>query len=505
MLPKLVAEAGPNRTVCAGATVSLGGNPTVIQTTPNQSFTYVWSPITAFVNPFTANPVVKVDTTTKFYVTVTDNKGCVAIDSVLITVPAKLVAEAGPAQTLCGQGTVQLQGAATGGSGTYTYRWLPGGLVSDSTARLTTAQPTTLTVFTLLVTDAAGCQAIDQVVVNVAASSLAVQADQSIINRCNDKYGVKLGATATGGLGVYTYAWSPAAGLNDSTLRRPVASPTQTTTYTVRVQDPNGCVAFDTVRVVVSPRLLSDLLIIGDTALCIGTANTVTLTANLSPGVTVVGWLRDGAPISGATAALFKANQPGVYQLVVESAIGCRDTSAAAQGTVRAYAAPAKPPVSLDAFNRLATPAQPGVTYQWFLDNQPIAGATDSAFRPLQTGVYRVQVRGAGGCAVFSDPFTVSTITTRTPSVQGAPFAVTVYPNPFVDVLTLTFDPAQGVPTDVRVNVYDVVGRRVLADVLSIHPTHFTGTLSLQTLTQGTYWLYVEAGQNQHAVRVIKR
>lgn len=505
VLPKLMAEAGLSRSVCAGTTVTLGGNPTVSQTLPNQTFTYVWSPITAFVNPFTANPVVKVDTTTKFYVTVTDNRGCVAVDSVIITALPKLLAEAGPNQIRCGQGTVQLQGSASGGSGVYTYRWLPGNLVSDSTAAVTSAQPTTLTVFTLLVTDAAGCQAIDQVVVNVAPSSVAVQVDNSIVNRCNPSYGVSIGATATGGLGVYTYRWSPATGLNDSTLRRPVAKPDQTTTYTVRVQDPNGCVALDTVRVVVSPSLLSDVLIVGDTALCMGSSNTVTLAVNLSPGVAVVAWLRNGVAVSGATSSSFKATQPGTYQVVVEATTGCRDTSDASQGIIRAYNAPAKPQIGLDSLNRLTASAQPGVTFQWYLNDQPIAGATDSVFRPLQTGVYRVQVRGVGGCAVFSDPFTLSTITSRGTSASNAPFALTVYPNPFADELTLVFDPLTGIPANVQVKVYDVVGKLVVPDAVVINLTGSTAKLSLQSLAQGIYWLHFQSGEHQQAIRVVKQ
>ncbi|HOY32584.1 MAG TPA: cohesin domain-containing protein [Bacteroidales bacterium] len=45
------------------------------------------------------------------------------------------------------------------------------------------------------------------------------------------------------------YSWSPAAGLSDSTISQPTASPAVTTTYTLTV-DYNGCLATDTVTVV---------------------------------------------------------------------------------------------------------------------------------------------------------------------------------------------------------------------------------------------------------------
>ncbi|HET6584556.1 MAG TPA: hypothetical protein VFG69_13935 [Nannocystaceae bacterium] len=48
---------------------------------------------------------------------------------------------------------------------------------------------------------------------------------------------VQLTATASGGTGTYTYAWTPAGGLDDATSATPLASPTEFTTYTVTVDD----------------------------------------------------------------------------------------------------------------------------------------------------------------------------------------------------------------------------------------------------------------------------
>lgn len=58
---------------------------------------------------------------------------------------------------------------------------------------------------------------------------------------------------ATGGV---TYLWEPAEGLNDPTLARPVASPQETTTYTVTVTTAEGCTATDEVTVTVIPSII---------------------------------------------------------------------------------------------------------------------------------------------------------------------------------------------------------------------------------------------------------
>jgi hypothetical protein len=51
--------------------------------------------------------------------------------------------------------------------------------------------------------------------------------------------------TASGGVPPYSYSWLPTAGLSDSTIANPTASPTSTTTYTVTVTDNKSCTGRD--------------------------------------------------------------------------------------------------------------------------------------------------------------------------------------------------------------------------------------------------------------------
>ena len=52
-----------------------------------------------------------------------------------------------------------------------------------------------------------------------------------------------LQGAATGGVGRYTYSWTPATGLNSTTGSTVTANPTVTTTYTLTTIDANGCAA----------------------------------------------------------------------------------------------------------------------------------------------------------------------------------------------------------------------------------------------------------------------
>ena len=54
---------------------------------------------------------------------------------------------------------------------------------------------------------------------------------------------------ASGGI---FYQWTPAAGLSNDTISNPVASPEQTTTYSVTVTDSIGCSDVDSVLVIVT-------------------------------------------------------------------------------------------------------------------------------------------------------------------------------------------------------------------------------------------------------------
>ncbi|HRZ76513.1 MAG TPA: right-handed parallel beta-helix repeat-containing protein, partial [Bacteroidales bacterium] len=64
---------------------------------------------------------------------------------------------------------------------------------------------------------------------------------------------VQLNVAASGGIGTYTYAWSPAGSLNNAAIANPIASPVTNTTYSVTVTDGNGDTGSDDIIVLVNP------------------------------------------------------------------------------------------------------------------------------------------------------------------------------------------------------------------------------------------------------------
>ena len=59
--------------------------------------------------------------------------------------------------------------------------------------------------------------------------------------------------SASGGQGPYTYTWTPGTGLNDPNVPAPVTTVNGTTTYTLTIEDSNGCTDTDQVTVTVQP------------------------------------------------------------------------------------------------------------------------------------------------------------------------------------------------------------------------------------------------------------
>lgn len=112
---------------------------------------------------------------------------------------------------------------ADGGSGIYTYTWVP--------AVSTTAVATDLVAgdYTCTIADDAGCSTeVEVTITGPEPLTLAVMADPTMCAGA----AITLSATAAGGTPNYAYTWSPAG---------PDVSPTETTTYTVSVTDDGGC------------------------------------------------------------------------------------------------------------------------------------------------------------------------------------------------------------------------------------------------------------------------
>ncbi|HMK26061.1 MAG TPA: PKD domain-containing protein, partial [Chitinophagaceae bacterium] len=156
---------------------------------------------------------------------VTDINGCK--DSITRNVNTSfLTMDAGPADTICTSNSTTLQSSASGAT---QYAWVPAIYLNDPTILNPVATPPVSTTFYLTATNAAGCSQTDSVRIEVrAANGFSVSPPVDICKNTS----VQLNAS-----GGDVYSWSPAGSLNNAAIPNPIASPANTTPYTVNITD----------------------------------------------------------------------------------------------------------------------------------------------------------------------------------------------------------------------------------------------------------------------------
>ena len=122
----------------------------------------------------------------------------------------------------------------TGGSGNYTYSWSPGGQTTASITGLSAGD------YTVTVTDVTyGCS--DMVTVTIIEPA-EITGVMTAANGCSPGFG-SAGVQASGGTGVFTYAW------NNSASTFSTADDLDSAMHTVIVTDDNGCTFTDSIFV----------------------------------------------------------------------------------------------------------------------------------------------------------------------------------------------------------------------------------------------------------------
>jgi gliding motility-associated-like protein len=220
----------------------------------------------------------------------------------------------------CGKSNGSLHVATSGGTGPYSYS-------KDGTNFQPSADFASLPIgnYTISVKDASGlsANATDSVPLNF---DLTADAGPSI-DICEGKSGV-LKASSNG----TTFAWQPAASLNDPSLLQPTASPDKTTTYSLTARD-GSCQQTVSVNVVVHPR--PGLSAGQDTSILAGQSFALHPVDIDNSGFTSWQWSPpDGLDNSSAQDPVASPQQSTTYTLTAGTDGGC---SAVATVTIKVF------------------------------------------------------------------------------------------------------------------------------------------------------------------------
>jgi hypothetical protein len=452
-----VTVSATSNTICAGASTSMTGS---------GATSYSWMPGSLSGTTVTVTPA----STTTYTVTGTNAAGCTNTATQTITVnPAPVVTASSSSNTVCAGTTISLTG-----NGALNYNWMPGNLsgspVNDN--------PNSSTTYTVTGTDVNGCS-------NTATVAVTVNALPSVIASSSSSSVCPGGSVTLTGNGATTYNWMP-GNISGS----PVSdTPASSTTYTMTGTDANGCSNTDSITVIVNP--LPNITISGNTSICAG--DQVVLTGN---GGVSYSWQPGGQTTSSITDSPAATT---TYTLTGTDANGCTNT---ATQTVMVGTPPAQPTIIVN--GSLLTSSVTGATYQWYLNGNPIAGATSQSYFVTTVvkgggGVYTVVVCDAAGCC--SPASSGVTNPTGIDNSDVNVNVISVLPNPNNGEFTLTFHINS--KDDYILEIHDVLGQVIYSENLDDFSGDYSKMFNLTTYGRGMYTITLRNGDKQTVIKAI--
>jgi gliding motility-associated-like protein len=228
-----------------------------------------------------------------YTITVTDANSCTQSLIVAITDPPVLTLNASASSmSICPGSSTNLTTAVAGGTGIYSYAWS-----NAAVAATQTVSPLTSTNYTVTVTDAMSCTAIDSVLITVFTPAVIDLGNDTAI--CQGD-----AITLDAGSGFSSYVWQN--GSIAQTLTASLAN-----VYFVSAIDANGCTVKDTINLTIN-----SLPVIGlsDT---LSSCPATTSSLNANAGFSTYAWS------NGAVTSSISVNAPGNYIVTVQDANGC--------------------------------------------------------------------------------------------------------------------------------------------------------------------------------------
>lgn len=231
--PLPVVDAGNDIRLCLGA---------VAQLQASGASTYQWLPPADYLSCVNcAEPFTNAADNITYVVKGTSSLGCVAFDSINVRVKKPFTITVTPLlDSLCVGQSVQLNASAA-----ENYLWTPANGLSSNVTANPVASPAADVTYKLVAYDSANCFRDSAFVSLLVFNYPSVNAgpDKTV------KAGASVQLSPAYSSNITDWLWTPPAGLNCNDCPAPVAKPTITTTYTIKVQSEGGCSATDNVTV----------------------------------------------------------------------------------------------------------------------------------------------------------------------------------------------------------------------------------------------------------------
>ncbi|MFY9311096.1 MAG: PKD domain-containing protein [Bacteroidia bacterium] len=364
-----------NVSTCYGAS---NGSVTASPSGGTPGYTYLWSPggaTTATLSNIAAGT---------YTLTVTDNAGCTATNSVTITQPAQINATTTKTNESCNylnDGTASA--TASGGTSPYTFTWQPGNVTGSTITGLSAGT------YSVTATDSKGCSVEKTAVITEPVTLTVNFSSQTNISCMGGTNGAAV-TSVTGGTPNFSYLWSP-GGSTTSNRTNLTAG-----THSVTVTDSKGCIATNSLTLTEPPALSATSVSTNETCDYSNNGTATVTPAGGTPGYTY-SW-QPGLQTTAARTAL----KAGTYTVTVKDTKGCATNVLVTITEPPALTVNFTAQTNVSCFGGnngtvTASPSggTPGYTYVW----SP-GGATTATRTNLTAGTYSVTVKDSKGCAV---------------------------------------------------------------------------------------------------------
>lgn len=136
--------------------------------------------------------------------------------------------------------------------------------------------------------------------------------------------------------------------------------------------------------------------------------------------------------------------------------------------------------------------------YQWYLDGNPIAGATGSSYEASSDGVYTLEVTDDTGCLYITHEYIVIiSSTNEIPNLEK----VNIIPNPVKDNFTLQLESTKSLK--LTLIILDISGKTNAIESIEFSGSH-QQSFDISKYASGVYLLKLETEEGQFIKRIVK-